>query len=228
MVVRLLAQLLGSKAISHVVVTHNLSAEPVPAPVTGWPFQFTELFNVLPAGFSANHNRAFSHCDSEFFCVLNPDVELHDAAIWERLLEQARLPGVGCTYPVLLNADGTRQENEREAASPLALIRRHLLKLPQRRVDWVSGAFWLVCAEAWRDLGGLDEHYYLYCEDTDFCLRLQLAGWRLARADASAIHDAGWGSRSLGEHLVWHVRSLLRLWVQPVLLRYLLSRIPRG
>jgi GT2 family glycosyltransferase len=225
LVLRLLAQLSRNAGpVGTVVLTHNLPDAAVPAPAGGWPFRFVETFNPAPRGFAANHNQAFRHCDSGFFCVLNPDIELDDDSIWQRLLESASQPGVGCAYPVLLNADGTRQENEREAVSPLALLRRHFLKRPQRAVDWASGAFWLVPAAAWRGVGGLDEGYFMYCEDTDFCLRLQLAGWRLARADAAATHDAGWGSRSDSRHLAWHLKSLLRLWSRPVLWRYLLAR----
>src|SRR5690606_25635976 len=117
--------------------------------------------------------------------------------------------------------DGSRQENEREAVTPAALLRRHLLGRATARVDWVSGAFWVVPAGAWRAIGGFDEGYFMYCEDTDFCLRLQLAGWRLAPAAAQAVHPAARASRRLGAPFAWHIRSLLRLWTRPVLWRYL-------
>lgn len=227
MVVRLLAQLCAHpESIGEVVLIHNLPAEPVPVPSGGWPFRFIEVFNSAPIGFGANHNQAFARCSSEFFCVLNPDIELNDPAIWWQLVQRVSEVRVGCAYPVLLNPDGTRQENEREAVSPLALLRRHLLKRDQTRVDWVSAAFWLVRASAWRELGGFDERYFMYCEDTDFCLRLQMAGWKLARADATALHDASWSSRKLGAHLGWHLRSMMRLWLQPPLRRYIFRRMP--
>lgn len=226
LVIRLLGQLsVGATSIAELVLTHNLPAAPVPTPPGGWPFRFVEIFNQTPAGFGANHNHALAQCSAEFFCVLNPDIELKDAHIWQQLLRRGREPRVGCAYPILLNADGSRQENEREAVSPLALINRHVLKRPQLRVDWVSAAFWLVRATAWRQVGGFDERYFMYCEDTDFCLRLQLAGWRLARAEVCAAHDASWGSRQIGAHLFWHLRSMMRLWVQPTLRRYLLRRL---
>jgi len=220
---RLLGQLqsLHGGHVRHVVVTHNLAASALPQPAGGWPFRFTELFNAEPAGFGTNHNRAFQHCETEFFCVLNPDIELGDPQVWSRLLDQLRQPGVGCAYPVLFNPDGTLQENERELVTPLALLRRHLLKRPQQHVDWVSAAFWLVRASAWRSLGGFDERYFMYCEDVDFCLRLQLAGWQLARADVTVRHSAGWQSRRLGRHLAWHLRSIARLWGTPNFRRYL-------
>jgi N-acetylglucosaminyl-diphospho-decaprenol L-rhamnosyltransferase len=227
LVAKLVAQLcdVNGGLIAHVVLTHNLRAEPLPTPANGWPFKLTQVFNEAPAGFGTNHNRAFALCRTKFFCVLNPDIELCDASIWPRLLQCMADPQVGCAFPSLLNADGTRQENEREVVTPFALLRRHLLKSPQRRADWASGAFWLVSARAWRSLGGFDEGYYMYCEDVDFCLRLQLAGWKLVRADATAVHDAGWGSRKFGSDLARHMSSLIRLWLQPTLRRYLTWRV---
>ena len=222
LVLNLLNQLrqVHAEQIGHVVVTHNLPVDAIPAPAGGWPFRFTELFNPAPAGFGTNHNTAFRHCDTDLFCILNPDIELSDPAVWLRMVECVRQPGVGCAYPVLYNGDGSRQENEREVVTPAALLRRHLLNSPQRTVDWVSAAFWLVPSAAWRSVGGFDERYFMYCEDVDFCLRLQLAGWRLAKADTAAVHEASWGSRRLGRHLGWHLRSILRLWGKPHLRRY--------
>jgi GT2 family glycosyltransferase len=213
--------LLHAGLIAHVVLTHNLPAVPLQAPEGGWPFRVTESFNEKALGFGRNHNQAFAQCDTEFFCILNPDIELPDPAVWPRLLESVREPGVACAYPTLYNGDGSRQENERELVTPAALLRRHLLRRPQRTVDWVSAAFWLVRSEAWRALGGFDERYFMYCEDADFCVRLQLSGWRLAHAPTSAVHDASWASRRIGRHLAWHLRSMLRLWLQPHFAAYL-------
>ena len=53
----------------------------------------------------------------------------------------------------------------------------------------------------------------MYCEDVDLCLRQQLAGWRLARADGAAVvHAARRASRRDPRHLFWHLSSLWRLW----------------
>jgi N-acetylglucosaminyl-diphospho-decaprenol L-rhamnosyltransferase len=222
MVKRLLAQLCSTHGgqIDHCIVTHNLPADPIQAPAGGWPFRFTELFNTEPAGFGANHNRAFTQCSSEFFCVLNPDVELTTSETWTALVRQAEKPGTGLAYPLLLNADGSRQDNERETVTPAALLGRHLLNRRWKRIDWVSAAFWLVPANVYQRMGGFDEGFFMYCEDTDFCLRLRLGGWELRRAEVSVVHHAMRHSRKPGRHLAWHVRSLLRLWTSPVLRQY--------
>jgi N-acetylglucosaminyl-diphospho-decaprenol L-rhamnosyltransferase len=222
MIQGLLAQLCSTHGgwIDHCIVTHNLPSAPIQPPPEGWPFRFTEVFNTEPIGFGANHNRAFTQCSSEFFCVLNPDVELSTPDLWAALVSQAEQPGTGVAYPLLMNADGTRQDNERETVTPGALLARHLLNRRWRRVDWVSAAFWLVPSAVYKRMGGFDEGFFMYCEDTDFCLRVRLAGLELRRADVNVVHHAMRHSRKPGRHLAWHVRSLLRLWTSPVLRRY--------
>ena len=222
MVERLLHRLCETHGgwIDHCIVTHNLPASAIQAPAGGWPFNFTQIFNQQPAGFGANHNRAFESCASEFFCILNPDIELPGPRLWEALVRQAEIPGTGLAYHVLLNPDGSRQDNERESVTPVALLERHVLKRPTRRLDWVSAAFWLVPAQVYRRLGGFDESFFMYCEDIDFCLRLRLGDWQLRRADVAAVHHAVRSSRRPGRHFAWHVRSLMRLWTGHVLWRY--------
>lgn len=206
--------------IERCVVTHNLPDLALQAPEGGWPFALTELFNTQPVGFGANHNRAFKHCGSEFFCVLNPDIELASPHVWQELVREASVPGVGLAYPRVLNPDGGVQDNEREAVTPLALLRRYFLKQGSRRIDWVSAAFWIVPSSVYRRLGGFDERFFMYCEDVDFCLRLRLEGWTLRRAAAQVVHDASRNSHRDPRHFAWHVRSLLRLWSGPALWRY--------
>jgi N-acetylglucosaminyl-diphospho-decaprenol L-rhamnosyltransferase len=207
--------------IGHLILTHNVPAAATPTPDGGWPFRFTELNNLRPAGFGANHNQAFASCSTDFFCVMNPDVELGKAGPWDELLRQVQRPGTGLAYPVLLNPDGSRQDSERESVTPTALLARHLLKRRARRIDWISAAFWLVPAAVYRRLGGFDEGFFMYCEDTDFCLRLRLKGWTLRRADVTVVHRAVRSSRKPGRHLAWHLRSLVRLWSGPVLRQYM-------
>ena len=79
----------------------------------------------------------------------------------------------------------------------------------------------MVRKDVWLRLNGFDEGFYpVWFEDVDFCLRLQLAGWKLAAVDVAVTHDASWGSRSPGRHMGWHLRSLLRLWAGPAIRQY--------
>jgi GT2 family glycosyltransferase len=204
--------------LRRVVVTHNLPAPTLPA--DGWPFELLQIHNPRPLGFGANHNQAFAHADTPFFAVLNPDTRLHDPLLWLQMRELAAQPGVGAVTATLLNADGSVQDNQRALVTPWSLFRRRVLRQPDRRVDWFSASFLLLPSAAYRQVGGFDERYHMYCEDVDLCLRLQLAGLRLERSQATAQHHAQRDSLRNWRPLVWHVHSLLRLWCGVAFWRY--------
>lgn len=218
----LLSQLRASHAgrVVHVVVTHNIPCGDVVLGAGAWPFLVTQVHNPTPLGFAENQNRAFVRCRTELFCVLNPDMVGLQPEIWSGLIAALQRPHAGCAYPVLLNTDQSVQDNERELLTPWALVRRRLGKLPRRRIDWVSASFWLMPAEIFRQLGGFDSRYRMYCEDAEFCLRLRLAGYTLERAEACATHVAQRASHRNLRLLGWHVASLFRLWCSRSLWQY--------
>jgi len=216
--------LTGAGRIVQVILTHNLPPSGTALPDSGWPFRLTQIVNAAPAGFGANHNRAFDRAEAPLFCVLNPDMRLPDPSLWASLCRAASRPEVGCAYPRLLDTDGAVQDSERSAVTPWALFRRRVLRRADTRVDWASAAMWVLPAQVYRQLGGFDERYFMYCEDVDFCLRLQLGGWRLLRVPADAVHEAQRASHRQWRHLAWHLRSLWRLWTGAVLWRYLWAR----
>jgi GT2 family glycosyltransferase len=78
---------------------------------------------------------------------------------------------------------------------------------------WVAGMFLLMRATAYREIGGFDERFFLYCEDYDVCARMRRAGYSIVLAPATlAVHDAQRGSLRSMRHLRWHVASLFRVW----------------
>jgi hypothetical protein len=78
---------------------------------------------------------------------------------------------------------------------------------------------------AFRSVGGFDERFFMYCEDTDLCLRMQLAGWRVRYvSDVQVVHAARRHSHRTVRYMVWHVASLMRLWTSGVFWSYLLRR----
>lgn len=215
MVQRLLHQLASQSAgsISRVVLTLNMPEPQPEPPPQGWPFALQAIRNAVPCGFGANHNQALRQAAEPFVCVLNPDVELIPGCDpFAALIEAASLEGVGCAYPLQLDAWGRAQDSEREIPSPAALWRRRVLRQPQQRVEWVNAACIVLPLPVWQALNGFDEGYFMYCEDVDLCLRVRLLGLRLQRADARIVHEGQRASGRRWRHLIWHVGSLLRLW----------------
>lgn len=228
---RLLHELadLHESRVQRVVVTLN---RPEPERVRSWrqhtwPFELQCVERATPLGFGANHNHAFA-LDGQspvgglpLFAVLNPDLHFPDnpfPALSAQLAGDAR---AGAAYPVQFDACGRLQDSERLVPTPARLLRRHLLRRPHelspgQPPEWVNAAFLLLRREAYAEVQGFQEDFHMYCEDVDLCLRLQLAGWRLARADDAVVHhEAQRASRRRLRPLFWHVRSLLRLWSSP-------------
>lgn len=206
---------LSAGTVARVVLTHNLPEDPPLPPAQGWPFVLELRQNSVPAGFGSNHNRALAGAREPLVGVLNPDVVLADGDPFAALVEAALAPGVGCAYPVQRDAQGERQDSERELPTPLALWRRRVLGRHEVRVDWVNAACCVFPQAVWQALGGFDEAYFMYCEDVDLCLRLRQGGWTLRRASAQVVHSGQRASHRRWDHLRWHVRSLLRLWSSP-------------
>jgi len=187
------------------------------------PFEVLILRNDRPRGFGANHNRAFGYCDTGWFAVLNPDLRF-GSDVLGALLAASR-SGDGLIAPMILNADGSTADAARRLPTPLQVLARRLgskARGPDPDFDWLAGMVLLLNAEAFRSLGGFDERFFMYCEDADLCLRMQLAGWRLRRVThIRAVHDARRQSRRSARYLGWHIASLVRLWTSPAYRSYL-------
>lgn len=208
----------GCSWVSRVVITSNDPSldDFSNMPAEGLPFDVQRTDNVQARGFGANHNQAFKQCDTEFFCVLNPDIEFASDP-FSHLVAALSADKVGLAYPLQVDGGNALLDFERELVSPFAIAQRHLVgqryrPQPNKPVHWVSGAFMVFKSSVFRELGGFDERYFMYCEDVDICLRMQLAGYHLARADAKVIHHTRRSTLKSPGHLAWHVRSLLRLW----------------
>jgi len=160
-------------------------------------------------GYAAGVNRVLERTRSRWLAVLNPDV-LVPAGTLDRLAEILEShPRAALVGPRVRDGRGVPEISvgpfpslAREAAHAFYLER--FVGLPGRRrsfpsrtapVDWVSGCAWLLRVEAARAVGPLDEGYFMYYEDTDYCRRLWSAGWTvLATPDVGVTHLLGRGS----------------------------------
>ncbi|RST54320.1 glycosyltransferase family 2 protein [Variovorax sp. MHTC-1] len=202
-----------------VVLTQNI-AEPDLLAGTQWGFEIERIENAVPLGFGANHNQAFDRCTTPWFLVLNPDIRF-DRDVLAPLIAQAA-PDSGLLTPRILEPGKSAPEQHRAIITPLEILRR---KRPDYELplvpDWIPGLFMLFRSEAYRQVGGFDERFFMYGEDFDICARTRLAGWRLQVAeDLTALHDAQRASRTSLRHLYWHVTSLLKVWLSGAFWRY--------
>ena len=142
----------------------------------------------LGYGTAANRGLAVSAC--EFVLVSNPDVVVHPGALAALVAAFDADPTLAIAGPTVLEPDGSRYPSARRFPSLVDAAGHALLGdlVPQnpftRRyrmgyldaeamtdVDWVSGACFLARRRALEELGGFDESYFMYAEDTDLCWR---------------------------------------------------------
>ena len=154
--------------------------------------------------------RARGEIDPEAFLVVNPDVEFQPGSLDEllRCLEQA--PRAGAAGPRIEEADGSAYPSARRvpglvvgighallydvwASNPFSAIYMAGTDMDvQREAGWLSGACLLVRWDAFEQIGGFDERYFMYFEDIDFGDRLSRAGWTNLYCPSSVIlHDQG-------------------------------------
>jgi len=215
----LLHDLSQTNGIAQVWVTHNIRGAQVKCP-DSLSVRCYQLRNPFPKGFGANHNAAFAHCATEWFAVVNPDIRLA-GDVFAQLIAQA-MPEDVLLAPALLDPRTGQVAPNRKLPTPWEVIRRRLPGWkPVAEPIWFPGAFLLIRAEAFRQVGGFDERFYLYAEDVDLCARLRLAGGQLRYVPQVQVsHAAQRSSHVRWRYLRWHIMSLLRLWSSRSFWRY--------
>lgn len=200
---------LCAETVREVVLTVNLPEDVQLDPL--WRVRVEVVTNNRPKGFGANHNQAFRRCQTPWFLVLNPDIRLASDVIGA--LTAAARPDAGLIAPRIWEPDQRVAEPFRSILTPLELVSRRLpWREAPRRPDWVAGMFMLLRREAFDQVGGFDERFFMYCEDFDLCARLRLAGWQLQVGDASVLHIAQRASQKSWRPLLWHLTSLAKVW----------------
>lgn len=229
----------GCGAASHeVIVVDNASADDSVAAVAAARPDATIVTLDRNVGFSRGVNQAMARSSGRHLLLLNPDAQAAPGAI-ERLVRFLDdRPDVGVAAPRLLNPDGSDQGTARRFPTPAAAVfgrrspltrlfpsnpwaKRYLVgvRTPNDEpfdVDWVSGACLLTRRDVVENVGGLDESFFMYWEDADWCHRVQDAGWRVVTVpDAVVVHAEGGSRRGWPPRQVAHFhRSAYRYYAK--------------
>lgn len=172
------------------------------------------------SGYSAGINLGVRFAgDSDAVLILNPDTTLSPGAV-PAMVEALARPGVGVVAPFVTEADGRFSTSLRRkptltralglgftGLAPFAeIVDDPRAYTHQHVVDWAMGAVLLVSRVCFDDLGGFDESFFLYSEETDFCLRARDRGWSTMYTPTARAMHVGGGS---GESATTHTMQVL-------------------
>ncbi len=166
-------------------------------------------------GFTGANNLAIPRAQGRYILLLNPDTELAENALTRMLDYMEVHPEIGVLGPRLVYGDGSPQSSRRRfptlamalmESTPLEqwfpgnrwAARYRMADLPDdvaQPVDWLNGACLLTRRAVWDEIGLLDDGFFMYSEELDWCRRAAEAGWvRVYIPDALVVHHEGQSS----------------------------------
>ena len=184
-------------------------------------------------GFARAANQGIRLARGRHVLCLNPDTVVHDGALAAMTGHLDAHPRVGAVGARLLESDGSLQYSCRRFPGYATILFGRYALLTRlfpgntgsrdylyldwdhrtvRAVDWVSGACLMVRREVLEGVGGLDEGFFLFVEDMDWCRRIRDAGWTVAYLpDAVVTHHIGISRGVVPARVVWaRHRGMLR------------------
>jgi len=217
-----------------IIVVDNGSSDGSPEAVRR---EFPEVIliqNGCNLGFAKANNIGIRRATGRYICLINSDVVVHEGCLDRLCSYMDQNPSIGVLGPRVFNSDLTLQPSCRQfptlwnsACRALALdtvfprwplFGGYLMTFWQhdtpKSVDALSGCFWMVRKETFDSVGLLDESFYIYGEDIDFCKRCQIKGSEIVYyPDATAVHFGGASSSRLPVKFeVENLKATLHYW----------------
>lgn len=193
-------------------------------------------------GYAGGVNTGIEHATGDYIYVLNPDCLLTDSNIIQIMDEMDQDEQWAITGPKVIDQSGVVQPSCRGFPKPwtFLLVRTFLSALPgatkekerymmndfdretTREVDWVSGGAMLVKSSSIKQFGGMDERYFLYMEDVDWCRSCWDNGYKVVYKPQSIVTHAGQHrsvhgsifSRTTLTHTYLHLSSMIKFFVK--------------
>jgi O-antigen biosynthesis protein len=175
------------------------------------------IANKKNVGFAGANNVALAQSRGEFILLINPDTVVQEDTVDVMISAFEKDPALGMAGCKILNPDGTLQlACRRGFPTPwvaFAKISGLSLLLPKTKlfgrynvtyrdpdesyeVDAISGSFMMIRRAVYEQVGGLDDTFFMYGEDLDWCYRIQKSGWKIFYiAETQIIHYKGESTR---------------------------------
>lgn len=200
-----------------IIVVDNASHDGTPAMVRDEFPQVRLIETGANLGFSAGNNVGMRAAQGDWFLLLNPDTEMVGDALQRLIATLEDNPFVGVVGPRVQYGDGTEQVTRHRfpllwtlgsASTPIAALMAPLLNRFYYQIkpattplfsDWLTGAALLLRREVYAQVGGFDEQFFMYFEETDWQRRIKAAGWTiLYEPNALIVHHEAQSSGQVG------------------------------
>ena len=199
-----------------VIVVDNLSSDGS-AEMVQEEYPWVVLIrNDTNVGFARANNQAIAISSAKYLCLVNSDVVIHPGCLHQMKDFLDSNPKIGLAGPKVLNADGTLQASCRETPTLRSVLYRaaaldtvfprsstfgahfmtHWGYDDIRDVGILSGCCWFARRVAVEEVGVLNETFFMYAEDMDWCLRFHRGGWSVMFNPAASITHYGGASSS--------------------------------
>jgi len=195
--------------------------------------QLTLIRSPRNLGFSGGVNLSAKYLKSDYLLLLNPDTVILDSAIDTLYAFAHKKPANGIWGGITLNDDGSlNTHNAWCKPSTLTLLFNALglneifstsrifnranygnwLRDTEYEIDMLQGSFFLTLRSLWEQLDGLDETFFMYGEECDFCLKAIQNGYRpIVTPDARIIHHGGASEVNRSDRTVKLLKSKVEL-----------------
>lgn len=195
-----------------IIVVDNASADGSAAAVRQHFPDVQLIANTRNRGFGPACNQAFAVAAGDAVVLLNPDAAILPGSLAALFAAMARGSKIGIVGGEVRNADGGLEPSARTFPSPLTkffTLSGLSSRFPQSRIfgrgdmgyadfskeieaDWVPGTFCALRRTMLESVGGFDERFFLYYEETDLCRRARQAGWTVLFTPAAGVlHEGG-------------------------------------
>jgi len=224
----------AASCVQEVIVVDNASKDGSPEMVEQ---EFPEVTLIRAGenlGFARANNLAMKHVRGSLYALVNSDVIIHPGCLQTLVEFLDRHNDVGLVGPRIIGADGNLQRTCRKEPTVwntvcrvLALDRifpdRQMLsgfEVPHRNhaecmeAEVLSGCFCVAKKRAVDEVGGMDEQFFFYAEDIDWCKRFRDAGWKVMFVpEATATHFGGAStSNAPFRYSIEILRATLKYW----------------
>ena len=194
---------------AEVIVADNDSSDDSMAVMTEMFPQVRTIAFEKNHGFTGGYNKAFEQIDSEYFVLINSDIEVTDGWLQPLINWMDSHPECGACAPKL----HSWQEREKFEYAGAAggyidrygypFCRGRVMKRVQtgagqydspKDVFWATGACLMVRSSVYEKLGGLDDRFFAHMEEIDLCWRMQLEGFKVTIVPQSLVYHVGGGT----------------------------------